>query len=164
MSSCHDTGSAAAPFAGQRLRVHTLPFAFRPPQEDDESVKISTMTPSRSSALSPALPAGRPCASADATRIVILLALSEFCAGSPAPLPHAGRSLPAAQAGISPAFFGALDPSNPQFLFDTNKPFPFTTYFSARSKQSTYFFLFNTNDRSQITAHRSPITKSRRIP
>ena len=34
--------------------VHTQPFAFRPPEEDDESVKISNTTDGRSSALSPA--------------------------------------------------------------------------------------------------------------
>jgi hypothetical protein len=40
---------------------------------------------------------------------------------------------------------------NRQFLFDTNKPFSFNTKFSACRKQSTSFFLFDTNDRSQIT-------------
>jgi hypothetical protein len=40
--------------------VHTQPFAFRQPEEDDESVKISNTTSGRSSALSAALPASRP--------------------------------------------------------------------------------------------------------
>jgi len=40
--------------------VHTQPFAFRQPEEDDESVKMSKITSGRSSALSPALRASRP--------------------------------------------------------------------------------------------------------
>jgi len=139
MNLCDNTDSKAAPLTGQQLRVHTQPFAFRAPEEDDESVKISTMTPSRSSALR---------ASDHAPSIVIL---------RPALLFHAGRR-------ISPAFFGTLDPPKPQFLFDTNKPFAFTTNFSARRKQSTSFFLFDTNEPSQITNHQSLITKARRIP
>jgi hypothetical protein len=37
--------------------VHTQPFAFRPPKEDDESVKISNTTSGRPGTLSPVLPA-----------------------------------------------------------------------------------------------------------
>ncbi len=40
--------------------VHTQRFAFRAPQEDDESVKISNLTCGRSSAPLPVLPASRP--------------------------------------------------------------------------------------------------------
>jgi hypothetical protein len=40
--------------------VHSRPFAFRQPAEDDESVKMSKITSGRSSALSPALRASRP--------------------------------------------------------------------------------------------------------
>jgi hypothetical protein len=47
---------------------------------------------------------------------------------------------------------------NRQFLFDTNKPFSFTTNFSTYRKQSTSFFLFNTNERLQIADRRPPIT------
>ena len=42
-----------------RSHVHTQPFAFRAPLEGDESVKMSSMTPSRSSALTPAPAASR---------------------------------------------------------------------------------------------------------
>jgi hypothetical protein len=59
MSLCHNTGSAAAPFTGQELRVHTLPFAFCEPEEDDESVKMSNTTRGRSSVLPLALLASR---------------------------------------------------------------------------------------------------------
>jgi hypothetical protein len=45
-----------------------------------------------------------------------------------------------------------------QFLFDTNKPFSFITNFSTHTKQSTSFFLFDTNERLQIADHRSLIT------
>jgi hypothetical protein len=119
------------------------------------------MTPSRSSALR---------ASDDATRIVIPPAPSGFYEGRPAPSPHAA---PAA-AGISPSFsvpsaflcalcvktfasLRALCLPNPQFLFDTNKPFAFITTFSARRKQSTSFFLFDTNERLGITDQQSLI-------
>ena len=60
MSLCDKTGSKAAPFAGQQLDVHTQPFAFRAPEEDDESVKMSNITNHRASAATPALPAARP--------------------------------------------------------------------------------------------------------
>jgi hypothetical protein len=144
----------------QGLPVHTQPFAFRAPEQDDESVKMSNTTSGRSSALSPPLPAIRPCASDDATSIVILLALSVFCEGSPAPLPHAGQSLPAAGRDRSRAsyFFCPFCLPKHQFLFDTNKPFPGIVNFSTHTKQSTSFFLFDTNERSQITTHRSLIT------
>jgi len=42
-----------------RSHVHTQPFAFRAPQADDESVKMSNNAGSRPSALFPALTAGR---------------------------------------------------------------------------------------------------------
>src|SRR5580658_4402970 len=41
-----------------RSHVHTQPFAFRAPQADDESVKMSTTTRTRSSALISVLAAG----------------------------------------------------------------------------------------------------------
>jgi hypothetical protein len=47
---------------------------------------------------------------------------------------------------------------NRQFLFDTNKSFSFTTNFSPYRKQSTSFFLINTNERFRITDRRPPIT------
>jgi hypothetical protein len=63
-------------------------------------VKMSNNTNGRPSALPPELSTDRPRASDHAPSTVILLALSHFCEGSPAPLPHVG---PAA-AGISPSF------------------------------------------------------------
>jgi hypothetical protein len=87
-------------------RVHTQRFAFRAPQEDDESVKMSNNSGGRPSALPAALPATRPCAA---------------CL------------------------------QNRQFLFDTNKSFSPNTNFSTYRKQSTSYFLFNTNQRSRIT-------------
>jgi hypothetical protein len=47
--------------AGQQRHVHTQRFAFRAPQEDDESVKMSNATRRRSSALSVAPRATHPC-------------------------------------------------------------------------------------------------------
>jgi hypothetical protein len=140
-----------APFTGQQLPVHTLPFAFRAPEEDDESVKISNITAGRSSTLSAVLPATRPRASDDATSTVIL---------RPAPLLQAGP----ATAGISPALLRALCLQNRQFLFDTNKPFSSNTNFLTRRKQSTSFFLFNTNERTQITTHQSLLTNAANEP
>jgi hypothetical protein len=131
MSLCNNTGSKAGPFTGQRLPVHTQPFAFRAPEEDDESVKMSNRARGRSSALSVALAAD------DATSIVSL---------RPARLLQADRR-------TSPT--GHLQ--NRQFLFDTNKSFSFTTNFSTQRKQSTSFFLFNTNEWLRITDHRSLI-------
>src|SRR5277367_5963673 len=96
-----------------RSNVHTQPFAFRPPEEDDESVKISNITSGRSSAPSSALQANRPCT-------------------------------------------GRLQ--NRQFLFDTNEPFSGTANFATQTKQSTSFFLFDTNERSPITSHQSLLT------
>jgi hypothetical protein len=61
MSLCGNTSSKAAPSTG-RLTVHTQPFAFRAPEEDDESVKVSNTTRGRSSALSLALTTTRSCA------------------------------------------------------------------------------------------------------
>src|ERR1700733_9404460 len=46
----------SAPLQPGRSNVHTQPFAFRAPHEDDESVKISNTTAGRSSTLSPAPP------------------------------------------------------------------------------------------------------------
>jgi hypothetical protein len=43
----------------KQLRAHTQRFAFRAPEEDDESVKMSNTTRGRSSALPPALLASR---------------------------------------------------------------------------------------------------------
>jgi hypothetical protein len=42
-----------------------------------------------------------------------------------------------------------------QFLFNTNDSFTFMANFSTRTKQSTSFFLFDTNERSLITTHQS---------
>jgi hypothetical protein len=60
MSLCDNSGSKAAPFAWQELPVHTQPFTFRAPQEDDESVKMSNIASRRASAVTPALLATRP--------------------------------------------------------------------------------------------------------
>jgi hypothetical protein len=54
ISSRHTDSS---PACGQ---IHTQPFAFRAPTEDDESVKMSNTTSRRSSAPNPAFPANRP--------------------------------------------------------------------------------------------------------
>ena len=95
MSCATTPAQKRRPFTGQQLPVHTQPFAFRAPQEDDESVKISNTTRSRSSAPSPALTAD------DATSIV---------SRRPAPLLQPGRR-------TSPT--SRLQ--NHQFLFDTNE-------------------------------------------
>ncbi len=89
----------------------------------------------------------------DATSIVVLPALSDFCEGRPAPLPHAGP----AHAGISPAFFSATDHPKRQFLFATNERLSLSLNFVTRTKQTTSFFLFDTNERSQLTNRQSPL-------
>jgi hypothetical protein len=117
-----------------------------------------------SSALAaPALPAGcrrssALCASDRATSTVILI-------------PRSGRSLPAAGRDLSRllgftsaflcalcvksfAFLCAACLQKHQFLFDTNKPFAFILNFSTQRKQSTSFFLFDTNERSPIIAEK----------
>ena len=166
-----------------RSHVHTLPFAFRAPLEDDESVKMPTTAPSRTST---------PCASNDAASIVILLALSEFSEGLALSEFCEGLALSdfakgvrrlcfmrgeacPPQAGISPAFsvpsaflcvlcvksfafLCAPSPPKPQFLFDTNEPFFRTANFATNTKQSTSFFLFSTNEQLPIPNHYSPIT------
>ena len=138
-------------------------------------MKMSNNTNGRPSALPPELSTDRPRASDDAPSTVILLALSHFCEGSPAPLPHVG---PAA-AGISSsfsvpsafvcvlcvksfAFRSTACPQNRQFLFNTNEPLP---NFATRTKQIpssqiTTLFLFDTNERSRITTHQSLITNA----
>ena len=55
MSLCGSTGSKVARFTGQQFRVHTQPFAFRAPEEDDESVKMSNTTSCRANGVPPAL-------------------------------------------------------------------------------------------------------------
>jgi len=149
--------------------VHTRPFAFRTPQADDESVKISNITNGRSSALPSEFSTGRPCASDHAPSTVILLALSVFCEGSPPPVPRVG---PAA-AGISPsfsvpsaflcvlsvksfAFRSAACPQNRQFLFNTNDP---PTNFATRTKQTTSFFLSDANECVSRTSNLATHTK-----
>jgi hypothetical protein len=117
---------------------------------------------------------GQSSASNDATSIVILPALSDFCEGSPAPLLPAG---PAA-AGTSPSFSVTsaflrllcvkssdfrcpLHPPNPQFLFDTNEPLP---NFATHTKQTTSLFLSQANERlsrtSSLAIHTKQITSS----
>jgi hypothetical protein len=150
LHSCHRPSPGRAP-------VHTQPFAFHAPQEHDESVKMSNPTRSRASAL---------------------VAVTGTVIVSPAPLLHAGRR-------ISPALFRNVCHPKRQFLFNTNEPL---TDFATRTKQTTSFFpsdatkrlsrasnsaihtkqitslqitslfLFNTNERSRITSHRSLIT------
>jgi hypothetical protein len=173
------------PAPGSR-NVHTLPFAFRPPQGDDESVKISNTTAGRSSTLTPVLPAGRRrssalCASDHAQSIVILLALSGFSEG-PAPsdvakgcrclcfkpgeacLPQAGLSpsfsVPSAFLCVlcvkSFAFLCALCRPKPQFLFNTNEPLP---NFTTHTKQTTSFFLFDATECLSRTSNFATHTK-----
>ena len=176
------------PFASRQLPAHTQRFAFRAPHEDDESVKMSNNTNGRPSALA---------ASDNARRVAILPALSHFCEGRPAPLLHAGRSLPDARGVLSPAFCSACYIQIRQFLFNTNESCFRTANFATHTKQTTSlsplhaneclsrasnsvihtkqttslqitcFFLFDTNERSQVTTHESLITthdstKSRR--
>jgi hypothetical protein len=50
---------------------------------------------------------------------------------------------------------------NQQFLFDTNETSPPIINFVIHTKQSTSFFLFNTNERLQITSHRPLFTRFR---
>ena len=52
---------------------------------------------------------------------------------------------------------------NHQFLFDTNEPSPPIINFVIHTKQSTSFFLFNTNERLQITSHRPLFTSFREL-
>jgi hypothetical protein len=54
VSLCDNSGWRAARCSGQQLRVHAQRFAFRAPQEDDESVKMSNTTSRRASAIIPA--------------------------------------------------------------------------------------------------------------
>ncbi len=145
---------------GRQLPVHTQPFAFRAPEEDDESVKMSNTTHGRSSAVH---------AADDANSIVILPAPSGFCEGRPAPLPQAG---PAA-AGISPsfsvtsaflsvlcvksfAFLSAACPQSRQFLFDTNEPLP---NFATHTKQTTSISLCDASQYLSRTANLAIHTK-----
>jgi hypothetical protein len=184
MRLCGNTSSKAAPSTG-RLTVHTQPFAFRAPEEDDESVKISNTISRRTGAATPALPAARPRDSEHATSIAIL---------------HAKACPP--QARISPSFsvtsaflcvlcvksfalLGDACPQNRQFLFDTNEPLPNlathtkqttsvflrdasewlsrTSNLAIHTKQNTSlqmksFFLFDTNERLPNTDRQSLIT------
>lgn len=115
------------PAPGSR-NVHTLPFAFRPSQEDDESVKISNTTVGRSSTLTPVLPAGRRpssalCATDYAISIVILFALSGFSEGPAlSDVAKGGRRLcfkPGEaclpQARLSPSFCAPSAPKTTNF-------------------------------------------------
>jgi hypothetical protein len=116
--------------------VHTQPFAFRQPEEDDESVKMSKITSGRSSALSPALRASRP------------LQNRQFLFDTNQPLPNS-----ATQTKQNTSFF----------LFDANECLPRTPNLAIHTKQITSpqiasFFLFDTNERSPITTHQSLIT------
>ncbi len=103
---------------------------------------MSNTTHSRSSALGAA------------ASIVILPALSDSCEGSPAPWLPAGP----AHAGISPAFFSPHRLTRCQFLIATNERFSLSQNFATHTKQSTSLFLFDTNERSHITARQSRIT------
>ena len=116
--------------------VHTQPFAFRPPEEDDESVKISNTTSGRSSAPSPALPASHP------------LQNRQFLFNTNEPLPN---------------FATHTKQTTSFFLFDANKCHFRTSNLAIHTKQIalsqiTSLFLFDTNERSPITTHQSPIT------
>ena len=119
-----------------RSDVHTQPFAFRPPEEDDESVKISNTTSGRSSAPSPALPASHP------------LQNRQFLFNTNEPLPN---------------FATHTKQTTSFFLFDANKCHFRTSNLAIHTKQIalsqiTSLFLFDTNERSPITTHQSPIT------
>ena len=141
--------------APEKWDVHTRRFAFHAPQVHDESVKMSSTTLGRSSALPPALQAARPCAADDAKGIVILPALSVFCEGRPEPSLHAG---PAA-AGISPASLCTRCLQKHQFLFDTNEPLFRIPNFSTHTKQNTSFFLFGANECLSRTSNLAIHTK-----
>jgi hypothetical protein len=113
--------------------VHSRPFAFRQPEEDDESVKMSKITSGRSSALSPALRASRPLQN----RQFLFIQINHF---------------PILQLTQNTSFF----------LFDANERLPRTPNLAIRTKQITSpqitsFFLFATNERSPITTHQSLI-------
>ena len=71
----------------------------------------------------------------------------------------AGRSsaLPAALSASRPR---VNPPPKRQLLFNTNESFAFISNFSTLTKQSTSFFLFNTNERSPITTHQSLLRDS----
>jgi hypothetical protein len=131
MSLYYITGSKAAPATARQLPVHAQPFAFRVPQVHDESVKLSSTTRGRSSALD---------AAGDAKSIVFLRT---------APLPQAGP----AHAGISLARFINIRPWQRQFLFATNERFSLDSNFATNTKQTTSKFLIATNERSAITTH-----------
>jgi hypothetical protein len=68
--------------------------------------------------------------------------------------------------GRSSAFPPALQAVRPraaclqksQFLFNTNEAFSRSANFSTATKQSTLFFLFNTNEQSPINTRQSLIT------
>jgi hypothetical protein len=87
--------------AKRELPVHTQRFAFRAPQEDDESVKISHTTNRRSSAVAAALWAVRP----------------------PAKTPPKHQFLFSTNEGFSPAtdFVTSRKHSTSLFLFSANE-------------------------------------------
>jgi len=144
---------------------------------------MSNNTNGRPSALPPELSTDRPRASDRAPSTVILLALSgfseglalsHFCEGSPAPLPHVGpaaaaishsSSAPSAFVCVfcvkSFAFRSAACPQNRQFLFDTNEPLP---NFATRTKQTTSHVPFVANrclsHTSNLAIHTKQITSS----
>jgi hypothetical protein len=84
-----------------RAPVHTQPFAFRAPEEDDESVKMSHTTNRRSSAVTPTLRAARP----------------------PAKTPAKHQLLFSTNEGFSPVmdFVTTRKQSTSLFLFSTNE-------------------------------------------
>ena len=140
VSLCDKRGSKAAPVTMQRRHVHTQPFAFRAPQEDDESVKLSNIARERSRALLPALKAARSAAAGISPCFSVPSAfLRVLCVKS----------------------FDLLCPlhlQKPQFLIDTNEPLFRIPEFALATKQITSKFLFDTNEIHPVTHYRLEIT------
>ena len=88
--------------------VHTQPFAFRPFEEDDESVKISNTTSGRSSALISALAASRSGP--------VRLTKRQFLFDTNEPFSRSAN------------FATHTKKSTSLFLFDTNERSPITTH------------------------------------
>ena len=140
VSLCDKRGSEAAPVTMQRRHVHTQPFAFHAPQEDDESVKLSNIAHERSRALLPALIVARSAAAGIFRCFSVPSAfLRVLCVKS----------------------FDLLCPlhlQKPQLLIDTNEPLFRIPEFALPTKQITSKFLFDTNEIHPVTHYRLEIT------
>ena len=134
------TGSRAAPLPGRQLPVHTQPFAFRAPHEDDESVKISNTTGGRSSTLSPAPPPLRPGSSHPQNSQFLFDTNERFSL-----CPHLATQTTQSKALRS---FSSMQMNG----------FLSTPISQRKQNKALRFFLFNTNERSPISSHQSLIT------